>query len=235
MTQKIISREELSKLIGMGDSSLRKYISRGKIIEVEKGLIDINNEINKECIINYASKKGIDYKSIYSTRSDLTTPKTDEIIIVEPLKKKNKISKEKQKRDIIDSESNIPESDNPELEDMDYYELREEKLLKEVQKLEVETRLKNLELDKKKSKIIPIEFSIEMTQRYLVGTCGGIVNSGNSLIEDICDELNADLEQKLKYKKQLKALVSDTIKSKHEPVSNEIINYAKEYSLLLKW
>ena len=60
MNERLLSRSDLCEKIGMNPSSLRKYISRGTIKEAKKGIIDIEDEFNKECLINYASKKGID-------------------------------------------------------------------------------------------------------------------------------------------------------------------------------
>lgn len=226
---KVIPRSELRLLLQMTSGSLRSYISRHKLFESQKGFLNVYNPRNQEWIIDYCDKKGIDYKPIFLQikKDSLPNRKTidSEISLPDDI-----ISNEIKKPDYdSDTEDNL----NKDLDS--YTKLRDNKLKKEVEKLEVETRLKNLELDKKRAKIIPVEFATEMTQRYLIGTCGGIVNAGNSLIESICEELNADIEKKLEYKKKLKLLVNDTIKSKHKPVSDEIVNYAKEYSLLLKW
>ncbi len=226
---KNISRDELRLLLKISSGSLRSYISRHKLKESSKGFLNVYNPINQDWIINYCDKKGIDYKPIFlqKDKSSLPNRKSIDPEITLP----DDVFDKHEEKSPNDSKYTGEEDEDYE----SYTKLRDAKLKKEVEKLEVETRLKNLELDKKKAKIIPVEFATEMTQRYLIGTCGGIVNAGNSLIESICDELDADVEIKLRYKKKLKLLVNDTINSKHKPVSNEIINYAKEYSLLLKW
>lgn len=227
---KVISRSDLCKLLEIKPASLRTYISREKLIESQTGFLNVYNPTNQEWIINHCDKKAINYKPIFLQKENSSLPNrkssTSELQLPDDILTNNK----KDPIPLSDFEGfELPENQNS------YTKLRDNKLKKEVEKIIVETRLKNLEFDKKKARIIPIEFAIEMTQRYLIGTCGAIVNGGNTLIESICDELDADIEIKLKYKKKLKEVINETIKAKHEPVSNEIINYAKEYSLLLKW
>lgn len=205
----IYTREQLCELIKISNSSLRKYISRGTIKEVQKGFIDVGNELNKEYLINYMSKKGLDYTTVFGNTIELV----DEVIQPE----------------IQTSEKKI------QITKLAYTVLRDEKLQKEVEKINIETKLKILEFDKKKSKIVPVDFAGELINRYLKGTCGSIINNGNSLIELICDENDLDTAIKLKYKKALRTLINETIKSKHKPVCQEINKYAKEYSLLNKW
>lgn len=203
---------------------LRAYISRGKLKESQKGFINVYNPINQEWIVDYCHKNGIDYVPIFdqSKTTSLPNRKPKEVVIPYDIEEKvQEAEKEEQSEDLEKVISNT--------------KLKETKLKKEIKKLEVETRLKYLELEKKKARVIPTDFSIEMTQRYLLGTVGGVVNGGNILIEQICDELGATTEQKLNYKKQLKNIINDTIKSKHEPASKEIIEYAKEYALMIKW
>lgn len=212
----IVTREELSNLIHIGIDSLRKYISRGVIIEIEKNKIDLNNPFNKNYILKYCIKKGIDAEVLIYKKIE-----EEPEIINDQDKSENKTRKEKTTKKTNSKKS--------------YAQLQEEKLEKEILVKEVDAKLKNLELDKKKAKVIPTEFSIEITQRYLNGTCGAIINSGNIMIDDICKKFKIDNKDKLEYKKRLKAIVTDTIKSKHKPIMDENIAYAKEYALMIRW
>lgn len=206
----IVTRDELSKLIHIGIDSLRKYISRDTIIEISKDRIDLNDEHNKNCIISYCKKKGIDA----------------EVLIYQNITTEESPKKEAPKQDKKRNSTKSKKS---------YSELVDEKLEKEIIVKDVDAKLKNLEFDKKKAKVMPTEFVIEIIQRYLNGTCGAIVNSGNTMIDDICKEFKIENKDKLKLKKRLKAIVSDTVKSKHQPVTDEVIEYAKEYALMIKW
>jgi hypothetical protein len=217
MNEKLISRKDLCDKIGMNPASLRKYLSRGTMFETENG-IDLENEFNKECLIKYASKKGIDIIKILYTSDPKSKPK------------QKKPPKSKSDKDI----SKEIKSKNPE-STLRYSKLRDGKLEQESELKRLQAENLNLEIQRKRAKILPSEFAIEMLQRYLDGTCGAIVNSANILIEDMCNEFDADTATKLKYKRVLKAIVNDTIKSQHKPVSDEIIKLAKEFALQTKW
>jgi hypothetical protein len=207
----IVTREELSKLIHISIDSLRKFISRGVIVEISKDVIDLNDQYNKNYIISYCKKKGIDAEVLIYQN-----------IVAEESPKKE-VPKQENKKDVSTKSKKS------------YSELVDEKLEKEIIVKEVDAKLKNLEFDKKKAKVMPTEFVIEIIQRYLNGTCGAIVNSGNAMIDDICKEFKIENKDRLKLKKRLKAIVSDTVKSKHQPVTDEVIEYAKEYALMIKW
>lgn len=99
----------------------------------------------------------------------------------------------------------------------------------------VRLKLETLDLEKKKGKVIPSEFVQEMMQRYVNGTFGDVINEGNKLIDELCNELESDIEIKLKYKKQLNVLVTEILKTKHKFIKDEIVEYAKEFALKTKW
>lgn len=105
----------------------------------------------------------------------------------------------------------------------------------EIQKLQVEVDIKNLELQKKKEKVLPLDFVIDWSGRNIRGAFGETVNFANSMIEDICNDLDAEIETKLKYKKKFKQgfneILSDGIK-KQLP---EALRFAKDYALISKW
>jgi hypothetical protein len=206
--EKIISRLDLCELIKMPYGTLRKYIQRKDIIESKKGFIDIYDEKNNECIINYASKKGIDLDTIY-------VKEQEEVTEYEEVREEQETKSTKRKKT--------------------YAQLRDEKLSREVEKLTVETRLKNLELEKKKDRVLPLDIVIEWSARNMRGVFGETTNFGNSIIEQMCNELNADTEIKLKYKKLFKMGFNDVLKNGIKNQEPESLSYAKEYSLNTKW
>lgn len=211
MAERLITRDELSEAIGISKDSLRKYISRGKFLEVRKGHIDLEDEDNKVAIIAYASKKGIDCEStLYNKIEENNTIEAKELPENKPREKK--------------STSNLPQA-----------ELQKIKTEREVEKLDVETRLKKLELEKKKAKVLPLEFVIEWSALNIRGVFGETINFGNSIIEQLCNSLDADVKVKLEYKKKFKQGFNEILKDGIKKQKPEAITQAKEYSLLTKW
>lgn len=124
---------------------------------------------------------------------------------------------------------------NPNIKELSYSQLRDEKLIREVEKLDIETQLKNLEYKKKKAKVLPLDFIIDWSGRNIRGIFGETVNFGNSIIEQICNELDADTEIKLKYKKMFKQGFNEMVKDGIKKQEPEALEHAKEYSLTTKW
>lgn len=110
-----------------------------------------------------------------------------------------------------------------------------EKKKHEVKKLQTEIRLKDLEYKKKKAKVLPLDFVIDWSGRNIRGVFGETVNFGNSIIEQICNELDADTETKLKYKKMFKQGFNEMVKDGIKKQEPEALDHAKEYSLTTKW
>ncbi|MDX5586095.1 MAG: hypothetical protein QNK20_14470 [Aureibaculum sp.] len=208
MNNRIITRDELCEATGMPIGSLRKVISRKNIIEVKKDCIDLDNEINKIYILTYSANKGIDIEPILYGNGEVKSDEKPEIKKPDAKKSKTKLS---------------------------HVELQQLKTEKEVEKLEVETRLKNLELEKKKAKVLPLDFVIDWSALNIRGIFGETVNFGNSIIEQICNELDADIEIKLKFKKQFKQGFNEILKAGIKNQKPEAVAQAKEYSLLTKW
>lgn len=110
-----------------------------------------------------------------------------------------------------------------------------EKKKHEIKKLQTEIRLKDLEYKKKKAKVLPLDFIIDWSGRSLKGIFGEGINFGYSIIEDICNELDADTETKLKYKKMFKQGFNEVVKEGIKKQEPEALEHAKEYSLTTKW
>jgi len=211
MNQRLITREKLCEAIKISDSSLRKYISRGVIVEESKGMIDLDDESNKICIIKYATKKGINGEQLlYSNIPEPESESEEHVYEEEKVRGKGK-------------------------KKLTHLELQTLKLNKEVDKLEVETRLKNLELEKKKAKVLPLDFVIDWSALNIRGVFGETVNFVNSIIEQMCNEMDADVTLKLKFKKQFKQGFNDILKDGIKNQKPEAIAQAKEYSLTTKW
>lgn len=208
MDERLIPKKELCKLINISDSSLRKYISRGNLILAKKGFIDVNNDTNRSYLTNYAAKKGIDIDFLLYNKE----PES-----VNEIPKKHESTKKGKRSDLT------------------YTQLSVIKLNKDIDKIEVETHLKNLELKKKKAKVLPLDFIIEWSGNNVKGIFGETVNFGNSMIEQLCNEMDANIELKLKYKKLFKLGFSGIIKDGIKKQEPEALKHAKEYSLLTKW
>jgi hypothetical protein len=220
---KVISRKELSELLDMKAATLRSHIHRKQIKESKEGFINVFNQSNQDWIVDYCSKKGVDIKPIFSTNGKPAFPKKkptpQQLKIVETL------------------ESEIGEKNNgiSELRQTAYSILRDDKIKKETEVKVLEAELKQLELNKKKAKVVPIDFTIEMFNMYMKGNINGIINNGNSLIENLIDELEGSYSVKLKYKKAFKSMISEVINNNHGSISDEIINKAKDYAISTKW
>lgn len=212
MTQRLISRADLCSTIKISDSSLRKYISRRKIIETRKGYIDLDDEDNKVCIITYAAKKGVDAEAALYQEKPLPESKIE--IKLEDSEEKSHLKGKKTRT---------------------YSKLQTMKIEKEVEKLGVETNLKNLELEKKKAKVLPLDFVIEWSALNIRGIFGETVNFGNSIIESICNDMDADTKTKLEYKKKFKQGFNEILKEGIKNQKPEAIAQAKEYALMTKW
>jgi hypothetical protein len=212
----LISRKELTDLLNINPATLRQWIKRGKIKESQEGYLNIYNLTNQDWIVEYCGKNGIDIKTIYNeSKSSVPKPK---------LEKKTKELKGK-----LNSETKT------ELSQSEYSKLRDGKLEIETGARKLDIELKQLELSKKKAKVIPVEFGMEIFNMYLRGNINGVINSGNNIIDQIVDEYSGSYETKLKFKKMFKELVNQTIKSNHEIMVKEAAKKAKEYAIQRNW
>jgi predicted transcriptional regulator len=105
----------------------------------------------------------------------------------------------------------------------------------EIKKMQLDIQLKKVELLKKKAKVLPLEFVIEWSGRNVRGAFGETINFGNSMIEQICNEIGAGNDIKLKYKKKFKQGFTELIKNGIKKQEPEAISYAEEYSYINKW
>lgn len=216
---KVVSRKELTELINLKPATLRQWISRGEIVESQEGFINVHNIKNKDRIVNYCNKNNISLKDVFD--------KTDKHLIPKP--KQSKQSK------LVDEAINKTEPEPSTILQSQYTILRDGKLKSETEVKNIEVQLKELELSKKKAKVIPTDFSIEMFTMYIKGNINGFINNGFSIIDNLVDELEGSYETKLKYKKSLKTLFNETLKINHESISESIIERAREYALERNW
>lgn len=161
-------------------------------------------------------------------RIDTDHPKNKEFIAKFTTKSfESSVAKEEEKA--VSEEDNTPQGKvTP--SNIDY--LRKQH---EVKKLQLDIQLKKIELLKKKATVLPLEFVIEWSGRNVRGAFGETVNFGNSMIEQICNEIGAGNEVKLKYKKKFKQGLNELIKNGIKKQEPEAISYAKEYAYLNKW
>lgn len=208
----LYTRKQIAELINKDAAYVGMYVHRGKLIEENKK-IDISIPVNRAFIAKFTAKEVNKYYNQESEKIELSEKKTDKF-------KTNEDNEEKE-----DSKKQNINASN-----VDYV-----KKQFEIKKLTVETRLKNLELEKKKAKVLPLDFVIEWSALNIRGIFGETVNFGNSIIEQICNELEADIKLKLKFKKQFKDGFNEILIAGIKNQKPEAISQAKEYSLLTKW
>jgi hypothetical protein len=213
----LISRKELTDLLKINPSTLRQWIKRGKMKESQEGFLNIYNLTNQDWIIEYSSKNNIDIKTIYNeSKNSVPKPK---------LEKKKKELEEK-----LNEPDKLPEQSQSE-----YSKLRDNKLKIESDARSLDIELRQLEISKKKAKVIPVEFVIEMFNIYINTNIQGIITNGNKIIDQVVDEFAGNYQTKLKFKKEFRQLINETITKNHETISKDIIKKAKEYSLQRNW
>lgn len=208
-----LTRKEIGALIGRSQNYVGIYVKRGKLIEKD-GLIDTDDTFNKEWITKMTAKS-------------LEEAKEKPI----PKAKSKPRPRKKTQTDISDDF----EFDEVPVEKLPVRTIDALKKKKEIKKIEIQTKKEELEYLKKKEKVLPIEFVIDWAARNMRGVFGETINFGNTLIESICNDLGADTEIKLQYKKKFKQGFQEVLQlgiKKQEP---ESIEFAKEYSLMNKW
>lgn len=200
-----LKRKDIAELANKSVQYIGVQIQRGKLIEKDK-LIDTNNLTNKAFLSKYITK---DLQTIENKNQETNNKETNN---------------HENEKTLEQGNSKVNQGN------IDYIIKQYDLKLKTVK-----VKAENLELDKKKAKVMPIEFVKEMLQRYVNGTFGDVINEGNKLIDDICNETGAEIEVKLKYKKDLNNLVTEILKSKHKIIKEEVVEYAKEFALKTKW
>ena len=95
--------------------------------------------------------------------------------------------------------------------------------------------LDQLELARKKAKVMPIDFATDMFNLYLRSNVNMLKDNAYKLLEQAIDELNGGYEMKLKYKKALNIMITETVNSNHTRLSDEIMEKAKDYSTQRNW
>lgn len=208
----LLTRKQVAALIGQKPQYIGTNISREKLIEV-KGKIDVDDPINKQWIADYMSKS-VNKRAANPQKKQTTG-------------RKRKTSKE---NNPVDFDIDFAEGDLVVPKTVDGL-----KKYKEIKKIETETRLKNLELEKKKGQVLPLDFVIDWSGRNLRGIFGEAVNFGFSMIEQICFDLDADTETQLKFKKKFKQGLGEVIAKGIKDQEPEALEFAKEYSLGTKW
>ena len=195
-------------------ATMRKYISRGLLVESSQGEINVYNTKNQNWIVDYCDKKEIDFKPIFEKSEKRQIPKqkpsVQKLIVDSELKRKEirSISEETTERSLLNTKE----------------------LQKKVELKTIETQLKSLELEKKKAKVMPTDFVIQMLNTYIKTNITGIKTDGSKIIDLIVDELEGDYETKLKFKKKFDKMVNETFKNNHDNIAKIVIEKAKDYS-----
>lgn len=116
-----------------------------------------------------------------------------------------------------------------------YSRNQSKKLQNEIQKIQIDTRLKYLELEKKKAKVLPLDFVIEWSGLNIKGIFSETENFGDIIIDKICNELDADVHVKLKYRKIFREGFREVLKNGIKNQKSEALEQAHEFSLRTKW
>lgn len=210
-----LTRREIGALIGRNGNYVGMYVSRGKLIE-EDGLIDTDHPVNKEWIAKTVAKSSEETKK---------NP--------QPIQKPKPRPGPRKKRqiDIPDIDS-LSEDDILKLPGLTIDAIKKKK---EIKKIEVQTKKEELEYLKKKEKVLPIEFVIDWAGRNMRGVFGETINFGNSIIEQLCNQLGAEIDVKLEYKKKFKQGFQEVLQAGIKNQEPEALEMAKEYSIMSKW
>lgn len=220
---KILTRKEFCELTGIKPATLRKYLSKDRrlLVESAPGEINVFNTKNQNWIVDYCDKNGIDYTPIFakSEKKDIPQPKksVQSILVDSKLKESSDIDKEVK------------------IELTERSQLNKDKLKRELYIKDIEAQLKKLDLEKKKAKIVPTDFIIEVFSTYIKTNITGINNEVNKLFDELIDKFDGDYELKLAYKKRTNSLINEIFKNNHEIISKDIIARAKEYALNRNW
>jgi len=215
---RLIKRTKLAELIDINDSTLRKAISRGQLIASDtKGFIDVRHEGNEAYIVSNCSKRGINIEKLLYSH----------------IKKSNDNTEQKPKELNDNLEYEVLEESNYKV--FSQSDLNKIKIRKEIDKIDIDTKLKTLDHARKKAKVLPLDFVTEWSSRNIRGIFGKSINLGDSMINQLCNELGGDIETKLRFKKMFKTGLSEIIDNGVKAQKPEAIQYAKEYAIASKW
>lgn len=205
----LLTRKELAALVNRMPQQIGVYVKRGHLIEENKR-IDTDNPVNKAWI----------------AKNTITSLKES----TNNIKPKAK-PKPKQKIQIPDNF----EFDEKDIMGMPVLTIDALKKKKEIKKIEIQTKKEELEYLKKKEKVLPIEFVIDWAGRNMRGVFGETINFGNSIIEQLCNQLGAEIDVKLEYKKKFKQGFQEVLQAGIKNQEPEALEMAKEYSIMSKW
>jgi hypothetical protein len=205
-----LSRKQLAALVGQSTAYIAVYVSRKHLIEEEvngKKFIDTDHPVNKQFLADKINKSNEAEVAKVIEQAEIRAEKDRDFNIEIPLD------------DIKINAGNLEQLKKKE----------------EIRKIRADILLKDLEYKKKKAKVLPLEFVIEWSGRNVRGAFGETINFGNSMIEQICNEIGAGNDIKLKYKKKFKQGLNELVKNGIKKQEPEAISYAKEYAYLNKW
>ena len=207
-----LTRKQIAALVGRSPQYVGSYIKRRHLVEENKK-IDTDHPINKAWIAKH------------TTRSAVENGK----VLVEKTVKKARVKAYNESQGMTLDDSQLLASA------LEVKTIDQLKKQKEIKRLEADTQLKELELKKKKARVLPLDFVLDWSERNLKGVFAGNINFANTLIEQICNELGADIDVKLKYKKKFKEGLTEVTLQGIKDQEPEALNFAKEYSLQTKW
>jgi hypothetical protein len=205
-----LTRRQLAALIGKNSAYITVYVHRGKLIEEiikGKNMIDTDHPVNKQFLADKINKSNEAEIAKVIEQAEQRAEREREFNIEIPLD------------DIKINSANIDQLKKKE----------------EIRKIRADILLKDLEYKKKKAKVLPLDFVLEWSGRNIRGAFGESINFGYAMIEDLCNELGASTETKLKYKKKFKQGYTELVKAGIRNQEPEAINFAKEYAYLNKW
>lgn len=150
MTKKL-KQAEFCKAMSLSNGYVKTNIVRGKIVRDAENLIDIDHPTNKQ-FINYqiASGKTFDINNIFIKNEKSLNKNTESVSI-----KVQKIKSVKTKSTDKKQEENKINIDQP--EDTTGYNLAEQKMQYEVDKLRLDCELKELQKNKIEGALVPVD------------------------------------------------------------------------------
>lgn len=205
----LITRKQFASLIGKTPDYVGTYIRRGKIIEKNKR-IDTDNSTNKAFLAKHTTKEVVrEFKKEQNRDQKRIESEADEILC-------------------STSGSNEPELPFGKIHDIDY-KLKEKDLQLKIVKIAKE----NLDLDKKKGKLIEIEPARDIMQRAIVVLSSQYRQESKPFITELAAKYNIPDADLAGIQKRFDVTINKAVNESRSLIEKECEIVTNEYSQTL--
>lgn len=193
----LLSVKDFANAVGVKEATLRKHIQRGKVIKCDNGEIDTENSINISYIVEQTKGAGL-FKSSH-------TVEVKQVKEEKPKETKRVSIKSKEEQLVLD--------------------LDMRKRIAEAEKMERDSELKRVQLEKMAGNLLPVE----VVERILVINLQSIFNNFESELTNMASIYITDRILLADAVKELKQILSNSIGKAKEDSEAEIENAINEY------